>query len=101
MPGERTRTAHSPEVLQCLLRSFPSFLLMFLQIVFCWFLTYWDNFASPVFQMVRRSCMAADSWKMKWMTGLSSSVPILSRPGAFRVFILLNFNDVVLFNFDW
>ena len=52
---------------------------------------------SPVFQMVGRSWMAADSWKMKWMMGrrlymhlLSSSVPILSGPGAFQVFILLN-----------
>ena len=45
---------------------------------------------SPVFQMVGRSWMAVDSWKMKWMMGkrlymhfLSRSVPILSGPGAF------------------
>ena len=45
---------------------------------------------SPVFQMVGRSWMAADSWKIKWMMGkrlymhsLSSSVPILFGPGDF------------------
>ena len=34
---------------------------------------------SPVFQMVGRSWMAADSWKMKWMMGRRLYMHFLSR----------------------
>ena len=64
---------------------------------------------SPVFQMVGRSWMAADSWKMKWMMGrrlymhfLSRSVPVFVWARSFpSVYFTKYFDYVILFNFDW